>query len=175
MYPGFMRNGQLLLVLPILACGSSTMMGGGNDMSAGAGDMAMSVGGDMAKSAVGDMAMNVGGDMAMGGFMALAPCNSAADYKSGTTTITFGGAAGLAYSPQCLSVARGTTVTFSGSFSSHPLSASTRGTSGNPIPKTSTGTSATVTFNAAGFFPYFCTVHGSDSGAGMAGVVQVTP
>src|SRR5262249_39275422 len=149
-----MRNGHLVLVLPILACGSSTMMGGGKDVSTGVGDMALSVGGDMDKSAVGDMAMNVGGDMAksavgdmamsvggdmamnvggdmamsvggdmamnvggdmaMGGFMALAPCNSAADYKSGTTTITFGGGTGLAYSPQCLSVARGTTVTFSG-------------------------------------------------------------
>jgi plastocyanin len=105
----------------------------------------------------------------------LAPCDNSSSYMTGSTTINFGGTLGNIYSPACLLVAKGATVTFTGSFTVHPLQASTRGTTGNPIPSTSSGTAATATFAAAGFFPFYCTVHGSDSGTGMAGVVQVTP
>jgi plastocyanin len=64
-------------------------------------------------------------------------------------------------------------VTFSGAFSSHPLAASTRGTTGSPITATSTGTTKAITFAAPGFFPYYCTIHGDNAGANMAGVIWV--
>lgn len=83
---------------------------------------------------------------------------------------------GLAYSPRCLRIAVGQSVTFSGSFSSHPF----RGgvvEGGNevadpssPITPTSTGTTATFTFPNAGVFPYYCDPHGL---FGMSGVVYV--
>jgi len=92
-------------------------------------------------------------------------------YVSNTTTVTFD--ATKVYTPACLKVAKGATVTFSGAFSSHPLAASTRGTSGNPIPSTNSGTTKAVAFPAAGFFPYYCTFHGNTAGANMAGVVWV--
>ena len=112
------------------------------------------------------------------GFRAVNPCNAAADYVTGTS-VTFGGMLAL-YSPQCLRVSAGTTVTFNGgssTFAMHPLTPSAlRGdTVGNPITPTSTGdTSKSFTFTTPGFFAYFCTIHGAtDSGAGMAGVVWV--
>jgi plastocyanin len=137
-----------------VGCGDTTSNGG--DMSGGS-DMAMA-----------------GGDMATFG---PAPCTKMTDYMaiSGTsTTVMFGGALGDSYSPKCLSVKTGTTVTWMGDFTSHPLRPSTRGTTGNPIMATSSGTSTSFTFGAVGFFPWFCLNHGSDSGAGMSGVVQVT-
>ena len=107
-----------------------------------------------------------------GGFMALAPCNALGDYTAGST-IRFGGSVGNAYSPACLTVRVGDTVTWEGGFSGHPRSPSTRGTASNPITHVSSGTSQAVQFTRAGFFPYFCEFHGDDSGGGMAGVVRV--
>lgn len=124
--------------------------------------------------------MGGGQDLAMGGDMATfgpAPCTKMSDYMaiSGTsTTVMFGGALGDAYSPKCISVKTGTMVTWMGDFTSHPLRPSTRGTTGNPIMATSSGTTATFTFGSVGFFPWFCNFHGTDQGSGMSGVVQVT-
>jgi plastocyanin len=104
--------------------------------------------------------------------MAVLPCLTEASYSQGTT-ITF---ANFSYTPTCLKVAPGTTVTFSGDFASHPLAPSaTRGTvAGNPIPATSTGTTKAVVFPTAGYFAYYCTVHGNDAaGLAMVGVVWV--
>jgi plastocyanin len=106
------------------------------------------------------------------GFMALAPCNAVGDYTTGST-IRFGAALGSAYSPACLTVRVGDTVTWEGDFSGHPRSPSTRGTAMNPIPRASTGTSQAVQFTRAGFFPFYCEFHGDDAGGGMAGVVRV--
>lgn len=104
--------------------------------------------------------------------MALAPCNVAGDYTM-ASTVRFGGATGSAYSPRCVTVRVGDTVTWEGDFGGHPRSPSTRGTSMSPITRVASGTSAAVRFTRAGFYPYFCEFHGSDAGAGMAGVVQV--
>ncbi len=106
------------------------------------------------------------------GFMALAPCNLASDYVTGST-VRFGGASGSAYSPRCLTVRVNDTVAWEGDFGSHPRSPSTRGTTTNPIARVTSGTSGAVRFTRAGFFPYFCEFHGDNAGAGMAGVVQV--
>ena len=112
--------------------------------------------------------------------MSIMPCTSDSDYTSGATTINFGGAAGFAYDPKCLKVPAGTTVTFMGDFSAHPLEPSThRGElTGNPITAVSAlpdgGTATSFTFPTAGYYAYFCAFHGpSDTGTGMAGVIWV--
>ena len=60
-----------------------------------------------------------------------------ANFVAGTT-VAFGGAQGLAYSPKCLKIAAGASVTFNGDFSTHPLlkgtpGNQTAGSAGNPI------------------------------------------
>ena len=123
----------------------------------------------------------------LAGFMSFDPCPNPSDYttvNAANTTITFGNSLGTSYSPKCLAVEKGTVVSFapapggSEGFSTHPLSPSTRGTTPNPIPAVTSDPDAgtvDVTFASSGFFPYFCTVHGANNGAGMAGVVQVLP
>jgi plastocyanin len=111
-----------------------------------------------------------------GGFVAVPPCLEAGDYVSGATTVAFGGTLGYAYAPRCLAVPVGTTVTFVGDFSPHPLTPSAlRGSRpGSPITDVSAGSSASFTFPAPGFYAYFCAFHGTlDDGTGMAGVVRV--
>jgi hypothetical protein len=96
------------------------------------------------------------GDIPTGpGFQALAPCNSAADYSSGST-VSFGGLLGTNFSPKCMLIHVGESVAFAGDFSMHPLRSSTRATTASPIQSTATGTSAQFSFLAAGYFPYFC-------------------
>ncbi len=101
---------------------------------------------------------------------------------SASRVVGYGGAGGSAvfgYSPKCITVAVGQTVTFTGgtstNFGVHPLGPGTNGnatagTAGNPIPRMATGTDVTVTFPAAGTFPYVCEAHAA---AGMVGVVRV--
>jgi plastocyanin len=115
-----------------------------------------------------------GGDLSSAGFIfqSLAPCFAASDYMTGST-ISFGTQLGNNYSPRCLVIHAGQTVTFAGDFSSHPLHPSTRGTPGNPVQQVGGGSSTAVTFTTVGFFPFYCTQHGDDLGNGMAGVVQV--
>ncbi len=113
-------------------------------------------------------------------FVDVAPCDQASAYTSGST-IMFGGNLGLAYSPKCLKVSTGAQVTFEGDFGMHPLTPSARRgkLSGNPITTVASDAgvfapSATFTFPTAGFFAYFCAVHGSaDDGSGMEGVIWV--
>jgi plastocyanin len=89
-------------------------------------------------------------------------------------TVSFGGAAGMAFSPPCLTVAAGQSVRFAGMFAMHPLRPGVVGETGSgagsPIPDTTAGDAVSVTFPTAGVFPYFCGVHG---GMGMVGVVRV--
>jgi plastocyanin len=93
-------------------------------------------------------------------------------------TIDFGGTADT-YRPNCVEVATGTAVTWSGDFSVHPLMGGTVSGSAAPtVDATSpiteakaSGMSATVTFTTAGTFPYYCAVH---YGIGMVGAIFVT-
>lgn len=91
-----------------------------------------------------------------------------------------GGSTTFGYAPKCMTIAVGQTVTFMGasSFGVHPLapgtspSNATAGSPNNPIPRLSDGsmTMTTVTFPAAGTFPYLCQAHFQ---AGMVGVIRV--
>ncbi|MGC4093155.1 MAG: plastocyanin/azurin family copper-binding protein [Polyangiaceae bacterium] len=89
-------------------------------------------------------------------------------------------ASGLSFSPKCISIEAGQSVTFNGSLSSHPLAPGTpndpsAGSPDNPIAKTSSGQSVAFSFPVAGAFPYFCQLHGFGSGQGMVGAVYVLP
>jgi plastocyanin len=164
-----------LLIVPIVlatltAVGCSDDGGNGTG-SAGSGGGAAGSGGGAGGSG------GTGGGTA---FMAVAPCNAATDYVTTPTTIDFGLInAGFNYAPKCLKIATGTQVTFmsmsaTSDFVVHPLEPSAnRGTRpGNPITPTATGTSASFTFPAKGFWAYYCTIHGSaDDGTYMAGVI----
>jgi plastocyanin len=76
----------------------------------------------------------------------------------------------FAVSPRCLQIKAGQTVTWTGSFSTHPLLAD-EGDKPNPISTADTsGASATVTFPTAGTYGFKCQVHAS-----MTGAVLVTP
>jgi plastocyanin len=117
-------------------------------------------------------------DAAIPGFMSVLPCTAATDYKTGSTVtfpITVG--AGFRYDPQCLTVKAGSTVTFNGDFSMHPLNPSkNRPNADNPITTTDTGASKSFTFSRAGFYAYYCQFHDpADTGTLMSGVIWVTP
>ena len=110
------------------------------------------------------------------GFMSVAPCNAESTYATGDDDRLPAGATDFSYSPKCLKVPAGTTVTFSGDFTVHPLEPSThRGAlTGNPITSTGSGTSKSFDFPTPGFYAYYCSVHGpSDGAAGMVGVIWV--
>jgi plastocyanin len=81
------------------------------------------------------------------------------------------------YSPACLIIAAGQSVTFSGDFFSHPLRAGVApsvhggaGSSQSPIASVNGGTSASFTFTQAGTYPYYCSAHES---IGMYGAILV--
>jgi len=87
----------------------------------------------------------------------------------------------FAYSPKCLSIAAGQSVTFFGDptqgsdFTAHPLrpggaDGTDPGASGNPIAAQVRGSTYTVVFPMAGTYGYFCQEHQS---MGMYGAVQV--
>jgi plastocyanin len=112
-------------------------------------------------------------------FTMVPPCNTEFDYGSGTTVSFMMNDA--MYSPKCITIRRGGSVTFAaigGGFENHPLRASRkRGDRAmNPITNTDTGTMVTFAFPDPGYFAYFCAFHGfSDTGTGsmMDGVVWV--
>ncbi len=73
---------------------------------------------------------------------------------------------------KCIRISAGTDVTWTGTFSFHPLSGGVTGTPDALSPITAadqTGASATVNFEGTGEFPYYCTVHL----AAMQGVIYV--
>jgi plastocyanin len=170
-----------LLLGAIAAAGCTDDSGGGAGQagSGGGGGQAGS-GGGAGSGTGGQTGGSGGGGASSSGFMAVAPCNAEGSYVSNTTTVSFTGATTAAYTPNCLKVSAGASVTFTGDFSTHPLEPSARrGTlAGNPIMTTGAlpdgGTSRSFTFLSPGFFAYYCDVHGpSDSGAGMVGVIWV--
>jgi plastocyanin len=98
-----------------------------------------------------------------------------ADYTDATATdaartITFSGGS---YTPKCLKLRQGQAVTFSGTFSSHPLEQSC-GPVG-AIAAVNAGKTATYTLGAAGDYGYFCNFHGDATGSGMSGSIRVVP
>jgi plastocyanin len=161
------------LALGIFLSGATALGCSGNGAANPAGTGG-SGGGTAGASGSGGGGSGGGGSGGGAAFTAFAPCNAATDYVAGTT-INFGGAVGFAYAPQCLKVAAGATVTFSGDFVTHPLVPSaTRGDpANNPIVNMSDGTTASFVFPMPGFYAYLCNFHGSDDGTSMAGVIWV--
>jgi plastocyanin len=134
-------------------------------------DAAMEASVDAAREAGTDAAIEAGIDASV---EVHAPCLTLADYTT-ATAVSFGGAFGNTYSPRCITVRVGMAVTWNGSFIAHPMAAGTGGSPSSPIPSTTTGTTATAMFGTAGYYPFYCTAHGTAAGTGMAGVVRVIP
>jgi plastocyanin len=90
------------------------------------------------------------------------------------------GTAGLTFTPKCMAIKAGQSVSFQGTLAGHPLApgnanSETAGSPNNPIMKTSSGTSVSFTFPTAGAYPYYCVFHSFGAGDGMSGVVYVIP
>jgi plastocyanin len=84
---------------------------------------------------------------------------------------------GMAYTPRCATIHVGQSVTFSGSFGTHPLmpghapnNTDPIGAPNSPIMATASGMTATFMFTAAGDYPFYCANHYP---AGMSGVIRV--
>jgi len=84
------------------------------------------------------------------------------------------------YDPKCMRISPGQSVAFNGDFFSHPLvggeivGSNEVPDPSSPIGVTSSGTSKSVPFAAAGTFPYFCANHGPPP-SNMVGAVFVDP
>lgn len=104
---------------------------------------------------------------------AFSGCTSFVDLTdAGAPTIRFP-VGGDRYSPDCVRVRLGQTVTFSGGdFSAHPLDQAC-----GPVAALITarnGAQLTVTFSSGlGLYGFFCGQHGNASGSGMAGAIEV--
>jgi plastocyanin len=81
------------------------------------------------------------------------------------------------FSPRCVRIAPGQSVTWNGNFSNHPLSPGKivnnqiMAQPGNPIPMTGTGTTVTVAFPTAAEWAFYCPNHAP----GMIGAIFVVP
>jgi plastocyanin len=80
----------------------------------------------------------------------------------------------LGYSPACMTITAGQSVTFVGSFSTHPLAPGefqgNRGTLPTPIERRTSGQEdAVFTFSSPGLYPYYCESHAPT----MVGVIRV--
>ena len=86
--------------------------------------------------------------------------------------ISFGGTVGLAYSPAELSLKVGDTVTWQGSFSSHPLS-STSVPQGAASFQNGSGSSFSYLVTVQGTYNYKCDIHAGMTGSFSAAVSSV--
>lgn len=105
---------------------------------------------------------------------AFAGCGAFVDLTdAGTPSIRFPVGGNNRYSPNCLRVRFGQSVVFEGGdFGTHILAQGCGPVSG--VIGASSGQRFTVTFNRAlGVYGYYCTQHGSPSGSGMAGAIEV--
>jgi len=149
--------------------------GAGGSSGGGTGGGGTGTGGSSSGGNGGASASGTGGTTP--GFMAVLPCTAESNYMTGTTTIAFpADPTDFSYNPTCLKVPVGTTVTFSGDFTAHPLTPSAKrgAQTGSPITATSAGTSKDFTFATAGFYGYYCANHDpTDTGMFMSGVIWV--
>ena len=120
-----------------------------------------------------DAAADTGNPVDSGGDAATAinGCTTFTDMTADGGVITGpSGAAPSQYSPNCVQIKVGQSVTWNSDFTNHPLvPTSGVGTQPNPITATSTGTTVTITFPAAGTFAYNCGIHNTT----MLGAVEV--
>lgn len=80
------------------------------------------------------------------------------------------GGAPAQFTPHCMKIKVGQSVSWNGNFSAHPLEAM-GGDSGNPIAQVSTGTTTSIAFPSAGTFGFDCANHPSS----MFGAILVVP
>ena len=99
---------------------------------------------------------------------------SAEDHtRADATTVT---SAGAIYTPSCIRIRRGASVTFLSTFDTHPLAGGTvteeiaTPEPESPIQPTSSGDQASFTFPDSGVYGYYCDFHAS---IGMMGAVFV--
>jgi len=111
-----------------------------------------------------DLATDATADQIPANFVAIAPCPDPGAYTAATQVST---TVDNRYSPACVRVAAGGSVTIEASVP-HPLEARPGGSPGNPIP--SQTAPATVSFPTPGFYPFLCPEHVDQ---GMLGVVWV--
>ena len=97
-------------------------------------------------------------------------CTTYKDQTAGGGAITFPMVgAPMQYSPACVHIKAGQSVTWTGAFASHPLQPE-GGAVPNPVTSVQTGMTTTILFPTAGVYGYGCGIHGS-----MIGAIQVTP
>jgi plastocyanin len=102
-----------------------------------------------------------------------AGCASYAD-RTGEATVTIT-ASDDVYDPPCIRVTAGTQVTI-GASDSHPLAAAPCSPDDFVgAPASGIATTGSYPVATAGIYGYWCTAHGTPSGAGMAGAIQVVP
>jgi plastocyanin len=113
------------------------------------------------------------GDSGSDAAAAINGCTTFTDMTADGGVITGpSGALPSQYAPNCVHIKVGQSVTWNSDFTSHPLVPTAGvGSSGNPITATSTGTTVTFAFPAAGTFAYNCGIHSTT----MLGAVEVTP
>lgn len=101
-------------------------------------------------------------------------CTSWTDLTDAATKVVRFPGGNDRYTPACVRVRFGQSVTFQGGdFGSHPMTQSC-GPISLPAFEQSSGGSVSITFDKAlGVFGYFCTHHGSANGTGMAGAIEV--
>jgi plastocyanin len=89
--------------------------------------------------------------------------NARANTPAATITFTC-----CAYTPSEVTIRAGETVSWSGTFSSHPL------VSDDALwPTPTTGGTFDFTFNTPGNYRFHCQIHGGPNGLGMSGQVHV--
>lgn len=109
-----------------------------------------------------------GGDASDGGG-AVNGCTTFTDMTADGGVITGpSGAVPSQYSPNCVHIKPGQSVTWNSNFTFHPLTAS-GGTTPSPITLTATGTTVTFTFPNAGTYGFECQIHTTS----MFGAVEV--
>lgn len=127
---------------------------------------------------MGGMGSGTGGAGGMGGNLinGCDPATAVDDTGMANVDIAFGGANGFAYVPPCIKIKSGATVTWNGSFVSHPLQGGTikngipTPDNNGPIKPTNSGSTVKFGFPQAGVFPFYCAFHGP---GGMMGTVFV--
>lgn len=145
---------------------SSNKDTGASDTGANDGSVTDGGGTDGGSDAIADVVVDTGPQPVNG-------CTSFVDKSApnDTRAIDFPtGVSAAQYTPNCLKVKAGQSVTWNGSFPNHPLMAF-GGDSGNPITTTNTGATKSFTFPAAGTYGFGCQFHSF----AMFGAIQVVP
>ena len=139
---------------------------GGGDTGGGDED----AGGDV------DAATDVdGGSAPEGCALTFSDCDTFED-MTGMAAVTIGitgtGPADFAYDPHCVRISTGTVVTIDAS-ALHPLNNASCSPDDSPLPTIPAVLEDDYTFTTAGAYGYFCSNHGTNAGAGMAGLIVV--